>query len=147
MKRIMILLLAAILFLTACNTEEEEATEDNAGDDEAQTEEAVQNESGADEEIVAVAEEFIGNLSEGEYEEAAGITDETFEEQADAGQLQDIWQSLENQLGKFVDYEYNKTEVVDEYDVVLINGVFNDADVTFQVTVSENQKVAGFYIY
>ena len=140
------LLIVAILFLAGCSGGED--TEEPAGSPEGtESEEQTEgeDENGANEETVDVAEEFINQLSDGQFEEATENLDETMAEQVGAEELQEIWGSLEEQLGDFIAFEYNETEEVEDYEVILIKGVFNDADITFQVTVNENMEIAGFY--
>lgn len=145
-SKVWILLILAMLFLIGCNDETEEMEEDRALDETEQPEEQVESESQADEETIQLAETFIENVSNGQYEEATENFDETMREQLGAADLQELWESLEEQMGEFIDYEYYQAEVVDGYEVILINGIFNDVDVIFQVTMNESQEVSGFYI-
>ena len=141
------LLIVVILFLAGCSggdTEEPTETPEE-GTEQAGEQTTQENESSIDDETIAAAEKFIEQLSEGQYEEATANFDETMAEQVGAGELQEIWQSLEEQLGKFIASEYSEKEEVDDYEVILIKGVFNDADITFQVTVNEDLEIAGFY--
>lgn len=142
------LLLAAILFLAGCS--EGQDTEEPAGSLEKGTEPAEEQTKGENEddmkdEAIVVAERFIDQLSDGQYEEATENFDATMAEQLRAEELQEIWGSLEEQLGHFIAFEYKETEEVDDYEVILIKGVFNDSDITFQVTVNEDMEIAGFY--
>lgn len=140
-QKVILLLMTSLVLLAACNQGDEQdeaiekATEEEAG---------IENE--ADQEVIALAENFIAQLSEGQYEEAADKFDETMTEQLSPEELEELWESLKSQLGELIDYEYNRIEPVEGYEVVLINGVFNNADATFQVTVDEDQQIAGFYI-
>lgn len=137
-------MIPVLLLLAACSeAEEQEPVNENTGE----TEEQATDEHAADDAVVGMAEEFIGQLNEGQYEEATEKFDETMREQLGPEELEELWISLEDQLGELVDYEYDRTETVDGgYEVILINGVFHDADATFQVTVDGNEEIAGFYI-
>lgn len=154
MKRLSVMLfvwIGAVLFLAGCTDEEEpiqQAPDEENGQEEAaeNMDDGVTDESQADEEVIGLAESFIEDLSQGEYSQAAEKFDTTMSEQVGENELEELWGSLEEQLGGFIDYEYHRTETVDGYQVVMINGVFNDADATFQVTVDENHEIAGFYI-
>lgn len=143
------LLIAAILFLAGCsggkNTEEPVETPEE-GTEQAEEQTMDENEDGTRDEAVVVAEEFIDQLSDGQYEEATENFDKTMAEQVGEEELQEIWGSLEEQLGDFIAFEYEETEEVENHEVILIKGVFNDADITFQVTVNENMEIAGFYM-
>ncbi|MCF3943753.1 DUF3887 domain-containing protein [Oceanobacillus alkalisoli] len=145
-RTVMFLSIVAILFLAGCSRGEE--AEGPVDEDTVQPEEQVTDESAnaTTDETVAVAEEFIVQLSEGQYAEATENFDDTMAEQIGAEELQELWGSLEEQLGEFIASEYDQTESGDGYEVILIKGVFNDADATFQVTINENMEIAGFYI-
>lgn len=135
---------AAFVLLAGCNDAEEPIVP--AEDDAAQTEDLAEVEVVADEEVIRIAENFIEQLTQGQYEEATEKFDETMKEQLTAAELEQLWESLNEQLGEFIDHEYNQTEIVNDYQVVLIDGVFNDADARFQVTIDANKEIAGFYI-
>lgn len=146
LSKTIVLFIVAILFLAACSGETEEETSEAEQNETEQTEVEVEDESQADEEVIQLAESFVEKVHEGKYEEATEMFDDTMREQLGTEELEELWESLEEQLGEFIDYEYYRTETVEGYEVILINGVFNDADTTFQVTVDDNQKIAGFYI-
>lgn len=101
---------------------------------------------GEDEAIVGHAETFINQLSSGDYEAATENLDMTMAEQLTADDLEEMWLSLTEQLGEFIDQEYNRIEEVEEHRVVLITGIFNNIDVTFQVTFNDEEEIAGFYV-
>lgn len=96
--------------------------------------------------IIDLAETFIDQLSDGDYQEATENFDATMADQIGAEDLEEIWLALEEQLGNFIDQEYSSTEEVDEYSLVLITGIFNDDNITFQVTFNEDEQIAGFFI-
>lgn len=99
-----------------------------------------------DEPIVGHAETFINQLSSGDYEAATQNLDMTMAEQLTADDLEEMWVSLTDQLGEFIDQEYSGMEEVEEHQVVLITGIFNNVDVTFQVAFNEEEEIAGFYV-
>lgn len=138
-KWMIFMMLAVCVLLAACNQteEQEEPVDENQAEEENNTE---------DEQIITIAETFISQLAEGNYEEATENFDETMSAQLTATELEEIWSSLTEQVGDFIAQEYNTTEEVDEGQVVLITGVFNEADVTFQITVDPDQQIAGFYV-
>lgn len=141
------ILILAIFSLAACNQAEDTAEDETDSTEQQVEEESGEKENQEDEESIALAENFIEQLSQGQYEESTDKFDQTMSEQLGAAELQELWESLEVQMGEFIDYEYNKTETIDGgYQVILIHGVFNDADIMFQVTVNDNLEIAGFYI-
>ncbi|WP_405098715.1 DUF3887 domain-containing protein [Oceanobacillus sp. FSL H7-0719] len=145
------LLLAAVLVLLAGCTQEEDSADGGAAEQEnTEVETDTKDEAVADsqgnEEQMEMAKTFIEQLNEGKFEGATEKFDETMNEQVTAADLEGIWKDLNSQIGNFIEQEFNKVEEADGYQVVLITGIFNDADVTFQVTFDENQQIAGFYV-
>ncbi|MFD1848455.1 DUF3887 domain-containing protein [Oceanobacillus bengalensis] len=123
-----------ILFIAGCADDESE-----------QKEEEFQESAEKDANIV-FAEEFVMFLNEGRYEDATEYYDETMKDELPASELEEAWTSLEEQFGSFVSQEYQSTEKLEGYDVVLINGSFEEQDVVFQITLDQNEKIAGFYV-
>ncbi|GEM_PF-1276795 len=140
----------ALVLLAGCNQAEEPADQSTEQQEDTQTpsgeKDETSEENQADEALIDMAITFIDELNEGNYEEATENFDETMNEQVGAADLEEIWTDLNSQLGDFIDQEYNKTEEADGYQVVFITGIFNDADVTFQVTFDENEQIAGFFV-
>lgn len=133
-----IVLVAIVAILSGCNQDD--------GQNGANTGEGAVEGNKGDEEIIELAETFINRLSEGNYNEATENFDETMTEQLPREELEKLWTSLKEQFGDFIDQEYSSVEEVDGYQVVLLTGMFNDRDVTFQVTFDENRQIAGFYV-
>lgn len=145
------LLLAAVLVLLAGCTQGEDpadggAAEQDNNEVETDTEDEAVADSQGNEEQMEMAKTFIEQLNEGKFEGATEKFDETMNEQVTAVDLEGIWKDLNSQIGNFIEQEFNKVEEADGYQVVFITGIFNDADVTFQVTFDENQQIAGFYV-
>lgn len=95
---------------------------------------------------ITFAEELIMFVSEGNYKQATQYFNSTMKEELPAEEIENVWNSLEDQLGKFVKQEYDRTESKDDYDIIFINGKFEKGDVVFQVTIDQDEKIAGFYI-
>ncbi|MHA6252797.1 DUF3887 domain-containing protein [Oceanobacillus sp. CAU 1775] len=142
MNIFILLIISSFLILAGCN-QTDETSEDV---DETTIEESSGEETAENEEIIQLAEAFIEQLNAGEYQEATAKFDETMSEQFSASELEETWISLNEQLGGFIDKEFNRVEEVEEYDVILITGIFNDADVTFQISFDDEQQIAGFYV-
>ena len=139
LKKVLLLLSAMLLvFIAGCSGANDEGASEQDGPD--QMEETV------DEEVIAVAEKFIEQLNGGDYDAATENFDEAMKEQLDAEGLKELWESLISQLGDYVDSEYDETQEVEGFQVVLFKGVFNDKDVTLQVTVDADKKIAGFFV-
>lgn len=155
MKKLLFILLA-LFVLVACSHDEHEPVEtDNEAeqvDDEVSNEENDADSSeqdGADadsEQVIALAEEFIGQLANEDFEAATQHFNEMMEAQLTTVALDELWVSLQDQLGTFIDQEYNSIEEVDDHQVVLIDGLFEGSDVVFSVAFDTNNQIAGFYI-
>ncbi|MBN6206611.1 DUF3887 domain-containing protein [Ralstonia pickettii] len=153
MKRLQwigLVMAAALVLLAGCNQDEEPADQGTEEQRDEQTasdaEDGAAGENQEDEAQIDMAKGFIDQLNEGNYEEATENFDDTMNEQVTAADLEEIWTGLNSQLGDFIDQDYDRTEEADGYQVVLITGTFNDADVTFQVTFDENGQIAGFFV-
>lgn len=92
------------------------------------------------------AEQFIGFIADGEYEKAYEQLDESMKNSIEQTDLSYIWIALELSSGENESLTYDKTEQDDDRQVVYINGVFSEGDVTFMITVNEDQEVAGFFV-
>lgn len=155
MKKLLFILLA-LLVLMGCgeptgDQASENATDSSTSDEQNEdTDDADSSEkNGSDEdteEIVNLAEEFIEQLANGEFEIATQHFNGTMEAQLTPVALDELWVALEDQLGGFIDQEYSSIEQVDDHQVVLIDGLFESADVVFSVTFDNNNQIAGFYI-
>ena len=155
MKKLLFILLA-LFVLMGCGEStgdqaSENATDSSTSDEQNEdTDDADSSEkNGSDEdteEIVTLAEEFIGQLANGEFETATQHFNGTMEAQLTPVALDELWVALEDQLGGFIDQEYSSIEQVDDHQVVLIDGLFESADVVFSVTFDNNNQIAGFYI-
>lgn len=134
--------------LVACA---DESSDDNPEDTAEESEETAENESEApddspDEELVTLADEFINNITTGEYEAASQQLNETMKEELTPEALDEMWVTVQDQVGEYISHEYNSTQEAEGYQVILLDGLFENSDVVFQVTFDENQQIAGFYI-
>lgn len=99
------------------------------------------------EEMIEKAESYISLLAEGEYEEVVKYFDETMKAELTPDALEEIWETLLEQAGNFIDQEFDSTEQVDDgYQLVFINGLFEATDVTFTITFDEDGQIAGFFM-
>lgn len=133
-------MLALLLMLTGCNQGDEEEPAEQSTDEQS-AEDSQDNEA-----IIGIAETFVDQLSVGNYEEATEHFDETMASQLTAADLEELWQTLNNQVGNYIEKEYQSTEEAEGHQIVLITGVFNDADVTFQFAFNANEQISGFYV-
>ena len=125
-------ILLGILALSGCGGEEEHDSFQESSEQEAN---------------IVFAEESIMFLSEGQFDKATEYFDETMKEDLPAKELENVWSSLEKEFGSFQKQQYQKTEKVsEEYEIVLLEGSFEKGNVIFQVTLDQDEHIAGFYI-
>lgn len=102
------------------------------------------------EELVETAESFIDHLDAGNYEEAYEYFDETMAAELQPDVLEEVWETAAGQLGGFIDHNYNR--VIDRnteagnYQVVLMDGLFEASEMVFQISFNEENEIAGFFI-
>lgn len=102
------------------------------------------------EELVETAESFIDHLDAGNYEEAYEYFDETMAAELRPDVLEEVWETAVAQLGGFIDHNYNR--VIDRnteagnYQVVLLDGLFEASEMVFQISFNEEKEIAGFFI-
>ncbi|ADU29294.1 DUF3887 domain-containing protein [Evansella cellulosilytica] len=147
-KYIIMMIITGLLILTGCNSnggEEQEANGMNGTEENVNGE--IEDDNGIDhEQAVAIAEEYISHLSQGDFEIAYDFFNEVMKAEIEVSELGDIWETLESQVGTYIDQDFNSTQEVENYKVVLINGLFDGADVVFTVTIDTNYEIAGFFV-
>ncbi|WP_179151924.1 DUF3887 domain-containing protein [Oceanobacillus senegalensis] len=133
MKKNIIFVLASITVLlinTACTAGEEQ-------EDEFQ-------ESAETEANVIFTDEFIMFSSEGQFDKAIEYLDESLREELPPSELEEIWNSMEQEYGSFVGKELDSYEQKANEDTILMNGEFENGNVTFEFTINQNEKITGF---
>src|SRR5690625_195916 len=94
-----------------------------------------------------MAETFITQLDEGEYEEAFKNFDETMKAEITPEGLEEIWETLVGQIGQFIDQEFDSIKKTDSaHNTVFIKGLFEADEVTFIITFNKDEQIAGFYV-
>src|SRR5699024_274477 len=116
-----LLILIGVLFLSGCQAEEQ--ADENEG-------EQASTDSQENAQIVGIAETFIDQLSEGKYEKATEHFDETMSQEMSVAGLEEVWLKLQQQVGDYIDKEYQSIEEAEGYQVVVMAGIFNDTDVS-----------------
>lgn len=143
-------MLGFLVLLGACNqAEEPEAPAEQNTEGKAQTDETDEpstEDNQENDQLIDIAENFIHQLQEGNYDKATEQFDEVMTEQLSPDDLEELWSDLENQMGDFTEQTYDSTGEMDGYQLVFITGTFENAEVTFQVTFDEHQHIAGFYV-
>ncbi|NLC77569.1 MAG: DUF3887 domain-containing protein [Clostridia bacterium] len=96
--------------------------------------------------IAVAAENFVNLLAEGKYGEAILYFDETMKEELSPGDLRVAWETLLEKGGNYVGQKYNEVIDFDFHRVILIDGIFERAQVEFRITFDEAEQIAGLYI-
>lgn len=131
MKRLVIILIAiSFAILAGC-----QSTNDQGSDNDSESSE-----------IVKSSKEFITLLEEGQYEEATNYFNESMKEERSPDSLKEEWDSLIEQLGEFNNQKYSTTTELNGYEVVLINGYFEETVVQFNFSYNNQGKISGYYV-
>src|SRR5690625_4989455 len=104
-------MVVVLVFFSGC-TQNEDPPEDEVNQE---GEEQTTGDREENEEIITLAEEFINQLNDGEYEAATENFDETMAAEIDADGLEELWGSLESEFGDFKDQEYVSTAEAEGY--------------------------------
>lgn len=96
--------------------------------------------------IAVAAEDFINKLAEGKTAEAVEYFDEQMKKELSPAQLEEAWQTLRQEGGRFLEQRYREVIDFDRHRVILITGIFEKANVEFRITFDEKEKIAGLYI-
>lgn len=142
LKFLGLLTLVVVVLFTGC-TESDQPFEDDPSKElpEEVTSDIVENE-----EIINMAEEFINQLNEGDYDRATENFDSAMNDAIDAEGLEQLWLEIENDFGNLISQEFDTILESQGYKSVLITGIFNDRDITFQVVFNENNEISGFFL-
>lgn len=161
MKKMLLFLIGIFvaIVLVACadeSTDDQDAentTEESGNTEETNeasgTQDANENEENgeaAPEEFVTLADQFITHIASEEYEEATQLFDDNMKEQLTPEAIDEMWLTVEDQFGEYIDHEYSSSQEVEGYQIILLDGLFENSDALFEVTFDENQQIAGFYI-
>ncbi len=100
-----------------------------------------------DDQLSTLAGNFIDQLSLANYEAAVEFFDETMATEIPAETLNLLWQQLTTEMGDFDHYTVTEITEMDGYNVVLLDGHFEDGQVTFVISFDQQSLIAGFYIH
>lgn len=129
-KLTFMLIVISFVMLAGCNSTKDQNSGKDAGSSD----------------IVKISEDFITLLEEGQYEEATNYFNEAFKKERTAESLKEEWDSLTEQLGKLNNQEYSTTTELNGYEVVMINGYFEETVVMFNFSFDNQGKIAGYYV-
>jgi hypothetical protein len=95
---------------------------------------------------IQIARTFIENLSAKNFNAAYNFFNKKVSEALPESKLSAIWQSLENNFGKYENIAEIKNFENKGYEIVIIKTKFEKGYLDMQVAVDANYKIAGFWI-
>lgn len=91
-----------------------------------------------------IAKNFVILLDEEKYEEAVEFFDASVKNLISANKLEELWKSLERQVGNFREILGVRNEVVDSYKIVYVTCEFDLIDIDIKIVFS-NKKIVGLF--
>lgn len=150
-KHIWLLGLILLTMLTACGSAEETAvptptqippTETAIAATFTPSEEAGTGDSAN---LKAMAQAFVDQLAQGEFEEAVQRFDDTMGQALPAPKLQETWEAVVAQVGPFQEQVATRTTEQQGYDVVLVTTRFQRAQLDVRVVFDNQDRIAGLF--
>ena len=96
-------------------------------------------------ERIAAAQEFVDLLAKGDYESAEGKMDDTMKAAAPASKLEELWDSLQAQVGVFQLQTGLHTDRIQGYDVVFVTCQFEQSLLDVKVVFNASGQIAGLF--
>lgn len=95
---------------------------------------------------VATAQKFVGHLTASRYADAVAMMDPTMKSAMPEAKLKELWNGLQQQLGKFVKLTgETRTEKVQQYDICYVACQFANQHLDVKVVMDGQAKVAGLF--
>lgn len=91
------------------------------------------------------AGKFVTLLSEGAYESATGMFDETVKSALPKEKLEEVWQGLQSQIGVFKTQGDTRTGKIQENDVVYVPCQFEKTSLDIKIVFDQEGMIAAFY--
>jgi len=98
----------------------------------------------AQEDEKVIAERFINLLVSGKYDEAVNLFDPSVKPMVPADKLEEVWKSLEKQVGSFKSILGYRTQESGGYKIVFVTCEFNAMDIDVRL-VFANKKIVGMF--
>ncbi|MFQ5709022.1 MAG: alpha/beta fold hydrolase [bacterium] len=96
-------------------------------------------------EVVKRAREFVTLLAQEDFETAVQGFDETMKNALPPQKLQDLWRSLQSQLGAFQHQGAVKATKVQQYDVIFVTCNFAKDSLNTKIAFDQNKQIAGLF--
>ncbi|CAN5531953.1 DUF3887 domain-containing protein [soil metagenome] len=98
-----------------------------------------------DEDNVSKAKAFVGLLAEKDFAAAETFFADEVKAKLPAVKLEEVWNSLVAQVGNFKRQTTVKTEKVKDFEIVVIVGEFEKANLDISLAIDKNGKVGGLF--
>ena len=98
-----------------------------------------------DEELSALATEFIDQLVAGDFEAAAASFDDTMADALPAADLAATWQQITDQVGAYQGEITRRQEVVDVYEAVIVTAQFEQTPLDIRIVFDTDRRIAGLF--
>lgn len=98
-----------------------------------------------DEELSALATEFIDQLFAGDFEAAAASFDDTMADALPAADLAATWQQITDQVGAYQGEITRRQEVVDVYEAVIVTAQFEQTPLDIRIVFDTDRRIAGLF--
>jgi dienelactone hydrolase len=95
------------------------------------------------EELIVMAKEFVVALERGHFEDSVKHFDETMSKLAPPEKMQEAWEMVIKQVGRFKTQKGVWTESITKYDIVYVTCEFEKATLDIKVVFDKNKKIAG----
>ena len=96
-------------------------------------------------EFAEIATEFVEELTEEEFESAAGKFNEEMRRAMPKELLGQTWKQLEDQVGPFIQIIILREEIVQEYDVIFVTTEFENEFIDIRVVFDKEKWIAGLF--
>lgn len=92
---------------------------------------------------ISIAKTFLTEVANGNFQKLSEMYDAAVKAQLPAKKMEEIWNSLESQYGKFESIAQSKTTKQGNYTIVILTCKFEKAYVDTRVIFDQNSKIAG----
>ena len=123
--KVMVLFLCALLFLFSCSKQ------------------PVETEQDISQQLEKKSELFIQHLVKGEFQQATENFDQAMTEAMSVQDLKDLWETLNLQIGLFLEVKEYQYEKYEQFDVIFAICSFEKMDVKFRIVFDSLQQIAG----
>ncbi len=95
--------------------------------------------------ITELANDFVNYLGEGEYNSAYSFFCGKMRNAMSERDLRRTWQQLQGQLGSYEEVVGERTEKVEEYDIVFLTTAFEEDLINIRIVFNEDRRISGLW--